>query len=59
LQIVYLIKGIYLEYKNSSYTSILERQNNQIKNGQNIWTDILLKEKYEWLISTWKGAQRD
>jgi hypothetical protein len=35
----------------------IRKQTAQLKNGQKIWTDILLKKRHRWPISIWKDAQ--
>lgn len=51
LQIIYLIKDLFLEYIKNPYNSITRRQTTQFKSRQKIYIDILPKKIYEWPLS--------
>lgn len=54
LQIIYLIKIMYLEYMKNAYNSTRTKQTAWMNNGQKISVDVSPKKIHKSLISTWK-----
>lgn len=52
LNLLSLIRCLYLEYIKNPDNPKIKRQITQFKNGQYTWIDTSLRMKYKWPIST-------